>query len=52
MTNVLIRLHGNGNLLRAVCRRRFAELVETPEIMTVRLQEKWKCEKASTVKSS
>ena len=38
--DALTKLHGDGHLLRAVCRQAFTVLVEAPEIMAARRQEK------------
>ena len=45
------KLHGDGDLLRAVCRQAFTVLVEAPEIMAARRQEKREREKVPRVKS-
>ena len=45
------KLHGNGDLLRAVCRQAFTELVEALEIMTARRQERRERERVPNVKS-
>ena len=47
----LTRLHGNGDLLRAVCQQAFTELVEAAEIMTASRQEKGEREGIPRVKS-
>ena len=47
----LTRLHGNGDLLRAVCQQAFTELVEAPKIMTASRQEKGEREGIPRVKS-
>ena len=40
VADALTSLHGNGDLLRAVCQQAFTELVEAPKIMTSSRQEK------------
>ena len=40
VADALTKLHGNGDLLRAVCRQAFTELVEAPKIMTASRQKK------------
>ena len=40
VADVLTKLHGDGDLLRAVCRQAYTVLVEAPEIMAARRQEK------------
>ena len=40
MADALTKLHGDGDFLRAVCRQAFTVLVEAPEIMAARRQEK------------
>ena len=48
----LTELHGDGDLLRALCRQAFMVLVEAPEIMAARRQEKKEeRERAPRVKS-
>ena len=44
VADALTELHGDGDLLRAVCRQAFMVFVEVPEIMAGRRQEKreWK----------
>ena len=50
--DALTKLHGDGGLLRAVCRQTFTVLVvEAPEIMAARRQEKREREKVQRVKS-
>ena len=49
--DALTRLHGNGDLLRAVCQQAFTELVEVPKIMTASRQEKKEREGIPRVKS-
>ena len=39
-TTPLTQLHGDGDLLRAVCRQAFTVLFEAPEIMAARRQER------------
>ena len=39
-TQKITKLHGDGELLRAVCRQAFTELVEAPKIMIARRQER------------
>ena len=51
VADALTKLHGDGDLLRAVCRRAFTELVEAPEIMAVRRQERRERERVPRVKS-
>ena len=38
--DALTKLHGGGDLLRAVCRQAFTVLIEAPEIMAARRQKK------------
>ena len=40
VADALTKLHGDGDSLRAVCRQAFTVLVEAPEIMAARRQEK------------
>ena len=40
VADALTKLHGDGDLLRAVCRQAFTVSVEAPEIMAARRQEK------------
>ena len=40
VADALTKLHGDGDLLRAVCRQAFTVLVEAPEVMAARRQEK------------
>ena len=47
----LTKLHGDGDLLRAVCSQAFTELVEALEIMAARRQEKKERESVPRVKS-
>ena len=51
VADVLAKLHGDGDLLRAVCRQAFTVLVEVPEIMAARRQEKRERERVPRVKS-
>ena len=51
VADALTKLHGNGDLLRAVCRQAFTVLVEAPEIMAARRQEKRQRERVPRVKS-
>ena len=51
VADALTKLHGDGDLLRAVCRRAFTVLVEAPEIMAARRQEKRERERVPRVKS-
>ena len=51
MADALTRLHGGGDLLRVVYQQAFAEVVEAPEIMTARRQEKRERERVPRVKS-
>ena len=51
VADALTRLHGNGDLLRAVCRQAFTELVEATEIMTARRQERRGRDRVPRVKS-
>ena len=51
VADALTKLHGDGDLLRAVCRQAFTVLVEAPEIMAARLQEKRERERVPRVKS-
>ena len=50
--DALTKLHGDGDLLRAVCRQAFAVLVKAPEIMAARHQERRERERVPRVKSS
>ena len=47
VADALTELHGDGDLLRAVCRQAFTVLVEAPEIMAARRQEKREREKGT-----
>ena len=49
--DVLTRLHGDGDLLRTVCRQAFTVLVEAPEVTAARRQEKMERERVPRVKS-
>ena len=40
VADALTKLHGDGDLLQPVCRQAFTVLVEAPEIMAARRQEK------------
>ena len=40
VADALIKLHGDGDLLRAVCRQAFTVLFEAPEIMAARRHKK------------
>ena len=51
VADALTKLHGDGDLLRAVCRQAFTMLVEAPEIMAARRQEKKERERVPRVKS-
>ena len=51
MADALTNLHGDGDLLRAVCRQAFTVLVEAREIMSARRQDKKKRERVPRVKS-
>ena len=51
VADTLTKLHGDGDLLRAVCRRAITVLVEAPEIMAARRQERRERERAPRVKS-
>ena len=51
VADALTKLHGDGDLLRAVCRQAFTVLVEVPEIMAVRRQERRERERIPRVKS-
>ena len=50
VADALTKLHGDGDLLRAVCRQAFTVLVEAPEIMAARRQEKRERERVPRVK--
>ena len=49
--DALTKLHGDDDLSRAVCRQAFTVLVEAPEIMAARRQEKKERERVPRVKS-
>ena len=51
VADALTKLHGDGDLLRAVSRQAFTVLVEAPEIMAARGQEKKEREREPRVKS-
>ena len=51
VVDALTKLHGDGDLLRAVCRQAFTVLVEAPEIMAARRQERREREKVPRVRS-
>ena len=51
VADVLIKLHGDGDLLRAVCRQAFTVLVEAPENMVARRQEEREWKRVPRVKS-
>ena len=51
VADALTKLHGDGDLLRAVCRQAFTVLVEAPEIMAARQTEKKERERVFRVKS-
>ena len=51
VADALTKLHGDGNLLRTVCRQAFTVLVEAPEIMAARRQERRERERVPRVKS-
>ena len=51
VADALTKLHGDGDLLRAVCRQAFTVLVEAPEIMAARRQERRERERVPRVKS-
>ena len=51
VADVLTKLHGDGDLLRAVCRQAFTVLVEAPENMAARRQEKRERKRVPRVKS-
>ena len=50
VADALTKLHGDGDLLRGVCRQAFT-VVEAPEIMAARRQEKRERERVPSVKS-
>ena len=47
----LTKLHSDEDLFRAVCRQTFTVLVEAPEIMAARRQERRELERVPRVKS-
>ena len=51
VADALTELHGDGDLLRAVCRQAFTVVVEAPEITVARRQEKRERERIPRVKS-
>ena len=51
VADALTKLHGDGDLLRAVCRQAFTVLVEAPEIVAARRQEKRERERVPRVQS-
>ena len=51
VADALTKLHGDGDLLRAVCRQAFTVLVGASEIMAVRRQERRERERVPRVKS-
>ena len=51
VADALAKLHGDGDLLRVVCRQAFAKLVEAPEMMAAGRQERRERERAPRVKS-
>ena len=51
VADALTKLHGDGELLRAVCSQAFTVLVEAPEIMAARRQEKREWERLPRVES-
>ena len=51
VADALTKLHGDGDLLRAVCRQAFTVLVEAHEIMAATHQEKQNRKKKPKVKS-
>ena len=51
VADALTKLRGGGDLLRAVCRQAFTVLVEAPEIMAARRQEKRERERVPRAKS-
>ena len=51
VADALTKLHGDGDLLRAVCCQAFTELVEAPEIMAARRQDRRERERIPRVKS-
>ena len=51
VADALTKLHGDGDLLRTVCRQAFTVLVEAPKIMAARRQERRERERVPRVKS-
>ena len=51
VADALTKLHGDRDLLRAVCRQAFTVLVEPPEIMAARRQERGERERVPRAKS-
>ena len=51
VADALTKLHGDGDLLRGVCRQAFTVLAEALEIMAARRQEKKERERVPRVKS-
>ena len=51
VVDALTKLHGDGDLLRAVCRQAFTALVEAPEIMAAKRQVKKERERVPRVKA-
>ena len=51
VADVLTKLHGDGDLLRAVCRQAYTVLVEAPEIMAARRPERRERERVPRVQS-
>ena len=51
VADALTKLHGDGDLLRAVSRQAFTVLVEAPEIMAARRQQKREQERVPRAKS-
>ena len=51
VADALTKLHGDGDLLRVVCRQAFTVLVEAPEIMAARRQERRERGRVLRVKS-
>ena len=50
VADVLTKQHGDGDLLRAVCRQAFTVLVEAPEIKAAKRPEKKERERVPRVK--
>ena len=51
MADALTKLHGDGDLLRVVCRQAFTVLVEAPEIMAAGRHERRERDRETRVKS-